>query len=520
MAVGQDGAPPAWHDDGGLAVVRIKPLGAGGGGIERSAAVAEPGAGAVRCDERGVCVAGPGAVGGRERLFTYPRHVFGPEREQQQLFDEFMPQRIGAFLQGVDANIVAYGQTGCGKTHTMFGPPGIMAEAAAGTYGADVCPCYGLFPRGLLQILAELRRLRQDRGPGALRYELTVSAVELTASEGNLDLFHKARRSNVRGAFAPFSGAQGVSCDRTCKPARLYGMTQLPLDGDDEAALRTVFGAIACRNTQGTGLNDTSSRSHCFVFLNLYALDPATQSVRTSRFQFVDLAGSERMRDAHGGANWATNAGAMEGMMTNYSLMMLSQRVRELVAARKRGKSQKDLVNQSFRTQCDPELLPLLGGTLTGLALTLLVVCVSAAPDNAAQSINTLSFGETFGRLGVWPKERHFVPLQELRAAAEELAAKDKGDAPVDASAGCGAAQGRNMKYALIRAAQGRDGRQKLGTLARLQGGLTPALTAKPTAAPSAAPPAASPATSPAVPAASPAVPPEAPPSCAEVPPS
>ena len=52
-------------------------------------------------------------------------------------------------------------------------------------------------------------------------------------------------------------------------------------------------------------MNDSSSRSHCFAFLTLRALDGPSDTIRTSRFQFVDLAGSERLKEAHGGdASW------------------------------------------------------------------------------------------------------------------------------------------------------------------------------------------------------------------------
>ena len=46
------------------------------------------------------------------------------------LYDSYMPKRIEGFLNGYNCNIMAYGQTGTGKTHTMFGPPGYMAREA------------------------------------------------------------------------------------------------------------------------------------------------------------------------------------------------------------------------------------------------------------------------------------------------------------------------------------------------------------------------------------------------------
>ena len=137
----------------------------------------------------------------------------------------------------------------------------------------------------------------------------------------------------------------GVAIDRTTKPPRLYGQTELPLESD--ADVLRVFGAIASRNTAGTGLNDSSSRSHCFAFVTLHVHDDAARTVRTSRFQFVDLAGSERLKDAHNGlANWRTDGmEVVAGMVTNFSLMMLSSCTRALVDAQRRGTAK----NFSFR---------------------------------------------------------------------------------------------------------------------------------------------------------------------------
>ena len=60
-------------------------MGAGGGGGEASAA---PDAAPMQYSSDPPAV----LVGTKE--FRYPRHVIGPERDQQSLFDEFMPARI------------------------------------------------------------------------------------------------------------------------------------------------------------------------------------------------------------------------------------------------------------------------------------------------------------------------------------------------------------------------------------------------------------------------------------------
>ena len=270
--------------DGGLGVVRIKPLGAGGGGGERSS---------IHATSSAVTYSVPRAeikIDGRE--FTYPSHVIAPDMDQAALYDHFMPPRIQQFLDGVNVNVMAYGQTGSGKTHTMFGPPGIMARAASGQLGDGVCAEYGLFPRGVLEIFDAVEALKAS----GVRAVLTASAVELSIA-GNRDMLsEKAVAVQDAPRWSGFAG--GVAVDKRVKPPRLYGMTELALDSYE--ALRRVYAGVATRNTQGTLQNDSSSRSHCFAILTLRTRDSETDAVATRRFQFVDLAGSERLRDAHG----------------------------------------------------------------------------------------------------------------------------------------------------------------------------------------------------------------------------
>ena len=107
---------------------------------------------------------------------------------------------------------------------------------------------------------------------------------------------------------------------------------------ESEKDIYRLFAGISSRCTTGTGLNQSSSRSHCFVNLHLYHYDPAGDTISTSRFQFVDLAGSERMEDAHGDKDYRASANAVQGMMVNYSLTMLGQAVRDLVSCRQKKK--------------------------------------------------------------------------------------------------------------------------------------------------------------------------------------
>jgi DNA replication protein DnaC len=57
-----------------------------------------------------------------DRQFTYDQ-VFDPDSKQQSIYDECAFGLVESVLEGYNGTIFAYGQTGCGKTHTMMGLP-------------------------------------------------------------------------------------------------------------------------------------------------------------------------------------------------------------------------------------------------------------------------------------------------------------------------------------------------------------------------------------------------------------
>jgi DNA replication protein DnaC len=48
-------------------------------------------------------------------------HVYGPDSTQQYVYDTTARQAVVSVLEGYNATILAYGQTGTGKTYTMEG---------------------------------------------------------------------------------------------------------------------------------------------------------------------------------------------------------------------------------------------------------------------------------------------------------------------------------------------------------------------------------------------------------------
>jgi hypothetical protein len=433
-------------DDGGLAIVRVKPIGAGGGGVESSGAGLADGEGALRFD---------GGVDGVDVLlkhsrksFEYPAHVIPPTVDNETLYKQFLPHRIEGFLSGINVNVMCYGQTGTGKTHTIFGTPGLMECAGRGDFGISMHRDYGIFPRAVIETYHRVKALGSN-------YVLTCSALELSMILGNKCMIDASRgKAATQGLLG--AEAFGVCLDRSSKPPRMYGMEEVVLDTDEDV-LR-IFAAIATRNTAGTGMNDSSSRSHCFAFLRLYARVDGGDTVRRTRFQFVDLAGSERLSEASGTTDYRDSTQALTGMITNYSLTMLSQAIRAYVEQRTRERRKK-LKPKSFSFRAYLfDLVQLLSESMTGAALTAVIVCLSQAPSNASQTAFALDFGSSFSRLSV--RERLVKP--ETIASLIKKAQRQKAEAERVL------ATTTAPKYISMRKAQKMDAEQLLNVMSRL----------------------------------------------------
>lgn len=75
------------------------------------------------------------------KKYVFPRRVLLPESTQQEVFENVMPELLDAWTtQCRNCMFFCYGQTGTGKTHTMFGTPESLKSD-------ELHPDWGLFPR-------------------------------------------------------------------------------------------------------------------------------------------------------------------------------------------------------------------------------------------------------------------------------------------------------------------------------------------------------------------------------------
>ena len=270
--------------------------------------------------------------------------VYDGSTTQEALFDAECGPLVDAAKRGESGIILAYGQTGAGKSHTVLG---------GGTTATR-----GLVPRALERIFSkeEVRRIQ-------------VSFLEIY-------------NDHIVDLLATFDGKEQwrplkqnlVVRDHDDGSVSVKGLTLAPAATAAEA-LHLLDEAEINRAVASHALNVASSRSH-FV---------ATIYLRSSKLHIVDLAGSERVKVTSDVTT--TKATLREAGYINKSLSFLEQVVVAL------GDKVRDHV--PYRSS---KLTHFLKDAL-GKARTSLIACVWPSLDHADQTRATLRFAGRMRRI-------------------------------------------------------------------------------------------------------------------------
>lgn len=238
---------------------------------------------------------------------------------------------IDTVFEGGCATCFAYGQTGSGKTHTMMGRP----EEP------------GLYLLAARDVLA-----RMDSS-----MTLSVSFYEIYAGK-LFDLL------NERGKLRALEdGKQNVN---------IVGLTEHAVY-NPEQIMNLISNGNRLRSQGATGANDTSSRSHAILTMQV------RQRTRpVGKFSFIDLAGSERGADTLD----CNRDRRMEGAQINKSLLALKECIRSLDQNRKhvpfRGSKLTEVLRDSF----------------IGNSRTVMIGAVSPSAPSCEHTLNTLRYAD------------------------------------------------------------------------------------------------------------------------------
>ncbi|KAJ5636031.1 uncharacterized protein N7484_009344 [Penicillium longicatenatum] len=372
------------------------------------------------------------------KLFVFDR-VF-PETVDQDGVWEYLSDSVSSFLQGYNVSILAYGQSGAGKSYTM----GTSGPGEVGNENA-----MGIIPRAAQLLFDTLdgpakhtRNGSSSTGTG-LRTPQRYS-MSSAASFGKLNVeknwqlkatYVEIYNEHLRDLLLPESAAS--SGDRSNVTIRedakgriiLTGLHQVNINSFDDLIGALNFGS-AIRQTDSTAINAKSSRSHAVFSLNLVQRKNSGQpssprekrmsmpvdsfsngeSVTVdSKLHFVDLAGSERLKNTG-----ASGERAKEGISINAGLAALGKVISQL-SSRQSGS------HVSYR---DSKLTRLLQDSLGGNAITYMIACVTPAEFHLSETLNTVQYAQRARAIQSKPRIQHVADESDKQALIERLKAE------------------------------------------------------------------------------------------------
>lgn len=276
--------------------------------------------------------------------------------DQKYVFDTFGKRVLDNAWQGYHCCLFAYGQTGAGKSYSMFG------------YGNN---------KGIVPIFCEdmFETIGQYHSE-TKSCEVCVSMVEIY-NESVQDLYVPKDERPIQGYTLRETKALGVYVEGVVKQA---------VDTYDSLE-RAIEQGSRNRTIGETKMNQTSSRSHTVVTIEFKQVENVggVSNCKVSHINLIDLAGSEKSNQTG-----ATGDRLKEGNMINKSLSALGNCIEKLAEKSGNPKKAKDIV-VPYR---DSKLTRLLQNALGGSSKTIMICALSPASSNYDQTISTLRYAD------------------------------------------------------------------------------------------------------------------------------
>ena len=175
-------------------------------------------------------------------------------------------------IKGYTSTILAYGQTGTGKTHTMEGD---LSSPLT----------YGVIPRSMDVIFKALKKRN------VVSSRVTCSYLEIYNEElSDLLAYDNSKKLDI------LNGRDGTCC---------RGLIEKEVNNPDDV-LELVHHAVRSRKIGETRMNKKSSRSHCIFTVHVYSQCKSADNTIVDyhgKLNLVDLAGSENAKSASGDEN-------------------------------------------------------------------------------------------------------------------------------------------------------------------------------------------------------------------------
>ncbi|XP_070599742.1 kinesin-like protein KIF24 isoform X2 [Erythrolamprus reginae] len=267
----------------------------------------------------------------------YFDEVFGESCSNQDVYMKTAHPLIQHVFSGGNATCFAYGQTGAGKTYTMFGTP----------------KAPGLYALAAKEIFKQL-----ETTPARKDLHVWISFYEIYCGQ-LYDLLSGRKRLYAR--------------EDSKHVVQIVGLREVHVNTVN-LLLEVILKGGKERSTGATGVNSDSSRSHAIIQIQMK--DPANRVF--GRISFIDLAGSERAADAKD----SDRQTKMEGAEINQSLLALKECIRAL---------DQEHTHTPFRQS---KLTQVLKDSFVGNSKTCMIANVSPSHVATEHTLNTLRYAD------------------------------------------------------------------------------------------------------------------------------
>eukprot|EP01017_Pseudomicrothorax_dubius_P050722 TRINITY_DN9646_c0_g1_i3.p1 TRINITY_DN9646_c0_g1~~TRINITY_DN9646_c0_g1_i3.p1 ORF type:complete len:537 (-),score=149.90 TRINITY_DN9646_c0_g1_i3:26-1636(-) len=310
-----------------------------------------------------------------QKVFAFDS-VFPTTVSQAQVYEDTAFQLIESVVEGYNGTILAYGQTGCGKTFSMMGDPASEVNK-------------GIIPRAFGHIFNLIQSSAQKN------FLIRCSFIEIYNEEIH-DLLSRDPRARMELKEAQDKGV--FIKDLTMSVVRsIPEMERLMNLGNSS------------RSVGETAMNKESSRSHSVftIYIEVSEPNPTTgeDRITAGKLNLVDLAGSERQSKTG-----ATGDRLKEANKINLSLTALGNVISALVD----GKT----AHVPYR---DSKLTRLLQDSLGGNTKTVMVAAVSPADYNYDETLSTLRYASRAKQIKNKPRINEDPKDALIRQFADEI---------------------------------------------------------------------------------------------------
>lgn len=285
--------------------------------------------------------------------------VFAPG-SQEEIFDD-CKDLVQSAVDGHNVTIFSYGETGAGKTFTMYGTPG--AEGLAGRMSQE--------------LFRTIDGLHRDSG-------------ETYSVEGSMAEIYNSRLIDLLNKPVNMNGAGRQQSQNSHLRPKLRQSKEGTVEVEDlshwhvsntQQLKELIEHGFRQRSVAETAMNANSSRSHLIFTVKLVRTSKSGETL-TGKLVFCDLGGSERLKKTE-----AVGDRKKEAIEINKSLAALCDVIEAVASKRK---------HVPYRNHT---LTRILQDSLGGTAKTLMFVHCSPASSCASETAMSLKFAARAGRI-------------------------------------------------------------------------------------------------------------------------